>query len=65
MKLVSKTEKDLLIKEIPYNLRKLFEFDPSYSKRIKFQCPVHTTNILYINNAMGEDQKNEMKTKLI
>jgi hypothetical protein len=35
MKLVNKTEKDLSIKEIPYNFSKLYEFDPCYWKRVK------------------------------
>lgn len=64
LKIVKRTEKDILTKLIPCDFSRLYEFDPNYSCKLHLKSSVHCNNILHKSQNLKSDFQNEILAKL-
>lgn len=57
MKIVKRTERDIVAKDVPCDFSALYNFDPDYGNKLNLKYSVHTKNVLYVGRSLEKDFK--------
>jgi hypothetical protein len=62
--MITRSVKNISIREFPFDVSKLTKFDQSYSKKVDLRGPDHNNFMVHINKILAESYKERFRDEL-